>query len=576
MKFYKVFLIGFLTFLILHLNFPRFAQFMSRFCFFIFCSTLSFQGFSQNLQTGIPILEENIRRAQVLGKIDYPISFLSRPIDFGIMQLETDSIFSKKFLKIGNEKEPLINSEDIKPKLVFLFLPILSTSGNNARNPYPEVSNLILGKGFQTYFSAGFYSSFGPLSIQIQPELIFAENKEYETGLLKSTNVEYLERFGSGSYSRLLPGQSSVRLNFGAFSLGASTENIWWGPGQFNSLLFSNNAFGFEHLTFNTRKPAETFLGSFEGQLLVGRLEGSDFAKDNPTIEINEWRYLNGFTFSYQPKWLPGLYVGTSRVFQQYNSLRGNSFSDYFPIFNGFQKERLIEGQVDSGLFDQEGRSQQITFFARYFNIKAKAELYFEYGRRDHAINWREAILNPEHARAYLFGFTKLVPIANDDHIQIRGEVLQQQESINIIVRYPGTSGSLNWSGHGIVRHGFSNLGQMLGPGIGPSSNIQTLEAAWIRGMKKLGIRFERLNRHQDMYVMYSGNSLLTDRWIDFSLRLLGDWQWNKLLMKSQLNFINSNNYLWQPAPNNSSDFPNGNNMFSMQGQVSIIYFLNK
>jgi hypothetical protein len=542
----------------------------------IFFLIFSCEGFSQNLQPGIPILEESIRRDQLLGKGFYPISFLVRPIDFGKLELESDTLLIFNFYGTNKEKDSINGSGNSQQKLKFILLPLFSTSGFNTQSPFPEASNLILSKGFQTYLSTGFFTSLGPLSIQIQPELIFAENKLYDFRVLKSNNVEYLEMFGSGPYSKLFLGQSSIRLNFGSFSFGASTENIWWGPGQFNSLLFSNNAFGFKHLTLNTRNPAKTFLGSFEGQLLVGRLEESEFVKDNPTIPVNDWRYLNGFTFSYQPKWIPGLFVGASRVFQQYNSSRSDTFSDYFPIFNGFQKERLIAGQVDSGSFDEEGRSQQITIFARFFNVKAKTELYFEYGRRDHAINWREAILNPEHARAYLVGFTKLFPISNGDNIQIRGEVLQQQESINIIVRYPGTSGSLNWSGHGIVRHGFSNLGQMLGPGIGPSSNIQTLEAAWVRDVKKIGVRFDRLNRHQDMFVMFSGSSFLTDRWVDFSLSLLGDWKWDKLLMRSQLNFINSNNYLWQASPNNSADFPDGKKIFSMKGQLSIIYFLNK
>lgn len=537
---------------------------------FIFCLFTCFQVFSQNLQSGSLLIDENIRRSQLTGEFKYPISFLSRPFDLGVIQSEPDSVFLQEFFGNGHVNKSKLNSSD--SKLKFIPLPLISTSGYNFGKPYPEASNLILTKGFQTYLSGGIFTSFGPLSIQIQPELIYSQNKDYDTGPLKSFSVENLEKYGSGSYTKLLPGQSSVRLNFGAFSIGASTENIWWGPGQFNSLLFSNNSFGFEHLTLNTRKPAKTFIGSFEGQLIVGKLNGSEFSDENPTLDTNEWRYLNGLTFSYQPKWLPGFYFGASRVFQQYDSNRGNTFADYFPIFNGFQKERLIEGQIDSGLFDQEGRSQQLTFFTRFYNAKAKAEFYFEYGRRDHALNWREAILNPEHARAYLFGFTKLIPLINQDHIQIRGEVLQQQESINIIIRYPGTSGSLNWSGHGVVRHGFSNLGQMMGPGIGPGSNVQTLEAAWVRGIKKLGVRFERLNRHQDMYIMFSGNSIVTERWIDYSLSLLGDWKWNKLLLRSQLNFINSDNYLWQPQPGNSADFPNGKNVFSVQSQINLVY----
>jgi len=87
-------------------------------------------------------------------------------------------------------------------------------------------------------------------------EFIFAQNNSYNTGFSKEGGIEFVEIFGEGAYSKLLPGQSSIRLNYGAFSLGASTENIWWGPGQYNSLLFSNNAIGFQHLTLNTQKPA--------------------------------------------------------------------------------------------------------------------------------------------------------------------------------------------------------------------------------------------------------------------------------------------------------------------------------
>jgi hypothetical protein len=117
-----------------------------------------------------------------------------------------------------------------------------------------------------------------------------------------------------------------------------------------------------------------------------------------------------------------------------------------------------------------------------FFNNKAKTELYFEYGRRDHAYNWREALLNPEHARAYLFGFKKLIALKNNEFIQLRGEILQQQESVNIIIRYPWEGGDTNWGGHGTVLHGFTHKGQMLGPGVGPSSNVQTLETAWVKG----------------------------------------------------------------------------------------------
>ncbi|MCH7409691.1 capsule assembly Wzi family protein [Belliella sp. DSM 111904] len=433
-----------------------------------------------------------------------------------------------------------------------------------------------MSKGYQNFSTIGIQGSLGPLSFQVNPEFIFAQNLDYNYGVLKSTGTEYLERFGNGTYRTFLPGQSSVRLNAGAFSFGASTENIWWGPGQFNSLLFSNNAFGFEHLTLNTRRPARTFLGTFEGQVIMGKLEGSGFESPISNTLRRDWRYMNGINIVYGPKWVPGFFIGISRVYQQYSQTLGSSIRDYFPIFMGLQKEGLVGDSPDSGDFDQAGRDQQLTGYVRYVNPKAKIELYFEYGRRDHAWNWREAILNPEHARAYLFGFQKLINAPNDAHYQIRGEVLQQQESVNILVRYPNLGGGQNWGGHIPVRHGFTHRGQMLGPGIGPSSNVQTLEGAWVKGFKKLGLRLERLNRHQDIYQKRFLDPSEQGRWVDLSARLLADWQFDNLIISSNINFVNSLNYQWQLAPDSTPEFPRGENLFSLHSQVSLIYLFGK
>jgi hypothetical protein len=530
--------------------------------FLLFFVGVIHYSYPQNITTNNSIFIEQNRRLQ--------ISSDSSDLFF---QNNAYQLLPENVYEVISNRGSVFNS---KLKYNYAVLPVNLQTRYSSPNIYPEVSRLVNNRGLQTYFSTGAFASVGPLSFQVQPEFIFAQNREFDIGPRKSNNTEYLERFGEGPISKLLPGQSSLKLNFGAFSLGASTENIWWGPGQFNSLIFSNNAFGFEHLTLNTRKPAKTFLGTFEGQLLVGRLEGSRIQSPISNLLRDDWRYLNAIMVSYSPKWTPGLFIGASRVFQQYNSLRGNTFSDYFPIFNFFQKERIFQQADNSGDFDREGRDQQLTGFVRYVIPAAKVELYFEYGRRDHAFNWREAVLNPEHARAYLFGFKKLIPIQNDAFIQVRGEVLQQQESINIIVRYPGTGGAQNWGGHIPVRHGFTHRGQMLGPGVGPSSNVQTLEAAWVKGFKKLGIRLERLNRHQDIYTKRFNDPSEQGRWVDLSARLLADWEWDNLIISANINFVNSLNHRWQLAPDSTPEFPKGENLFSIHSQVSLIYLFNK
>jgi hypothetical protein len=534
------------------------------FLFLIFLFPVFRETVAQSLPANQTNLEEVLRRSQVVdGKATS--SFLSRPL------LNSDSLEIGSFkygYSILKKDTSRFFSSEIK------LLPITLGMQLGSGNPYPEGGKFLQAKGYQNFGSVGIYGSFGPLSIQLQPEFIYGQNKNYDTGLLKEEEIEFVEVFGQGPYSKLLPGQSSIRLNYGAFSLGASTENIWWGPGQYNSLLFSTNAFGFKHFTLNTRKPAKTFLGSFEGQLILGKLENfAPFIRDGK----EDWRYVNGVTFSYQPKWIPGLFFGASRVFQQYSSYNTNTWGYYFPIFEPFQKVQLIDPNspdFDSTEYDDRLQSQQLTGFARLVIPKAKAEVYFEYGRRDHAVDWREFVLNPEHARAYIFGFKKLIPLPDQAFFQINGEMLQQQESINILPRY-GQFGGSSWASHGI-KQGFTHQGQMLGPGVGPSSNVQTLETSWVKGIKKIGIRWERLNRHQDVYTRKFNDPSENGRWVDYSARLLTDWQFDNLLVSSTLNLVYSLNPLWGLAESSTAEFPNGKNVFSATAQVNLIYFWNR
>jgi hypothetical protein len=528
---------------------------------FVFSLGIPLKLLAQNLPANQSVLEEFIRRSQLLSK-NSPSSFLSRPISLADSLL-TDSVSYS--MELASFSEANFWKSQVS------LLPVFSGTQVGTGNPYPEASKFLVTKGVQHWISTGVYASFGPISLQLQPEWIIAQNKNYDFGQIKASGIEYTERFGQGAYSKLLLGQSSLRVNWGAFSLGASSENIWWGPGQYNSLLFSNNAFGFYHLTLNTRKPAKTFLGSFEGQILMGKLENfAAFEREGK----EDWRYLNGITLSYQPKWIPGFYVGFSRVFQQYSSYNNQTWSYYIPIFEPFQKVKLIDpnsGVFDSTEYDSRLQSQQLTGFARFVIPKAKAEVYFEYGRRDHAVDWREFILNPDHARAYILGFKKLISIPNNAFLQVNGEILQQQESISILVRSENGRGGSSWASHGI-QQGFTHQGQMLGPGVGPGSNVQILETSWVKGMKKIGIRWERLNRNQDLHVKLFNDPSENGRWVDYSARLLGDWQWKNLILSSSVNLIYSLNPNWNLDSNSTSEFPSGRKEFYTQSQVNLIY----
>ena len=275
---------------------------------------------------------------------------------------------------------------------------------------------------------------------------------------------------------------------------------------------------------------------------------------------------------SYNPKWIPGLFLGFTRTYQQYFEDNDGSFKYYFPIFETFTKNKLFEGG-NSVEYDGRRQDQQISIFGRYNLSKAKAEIYFEFGRRDHAYNWREFILNPEHARAYLLGFKKLfsLPVKNK-FLQVRGEMLQQQGSINGLIRYKNSSGGA-WSTHYQLR-GFVNNGQPLGGGIGTGSNSQNIEISLIEDLNKFGLLFERIANHQDVYYLGLGMQEEKQPWVDLSLGFLFDYQWDRFLLSSRLQMINGLNYQWQLDPASTEEFPVGKDKFSVFAQAHLIYLL--
>ena len=561
------------------------------FVILIFLTT--YQSFSQTIPAGSPVLEEALRRKQLLGELDSSISFNLRPLRLNFLTEEAAYEEEYDFFKEGHQLGVIQRK---LPKVGFAVLPLQNTIQFNSGRPYGWGNGMMIPNvGGQNHTTAGISLKYHFLNIQFQPELLWAQNRSWDGFPSDFSNAitryrfsswnygDHPERFGRGAYSKIGWGQSKISLSAGAFEIGASTENIWWGPGQFNALIFSNNARGFKHLTLNTTRPAKTFLGSFEGQLLIGRLEPSGF-EPSQHAQLNEtyfrdlstdWRYLNGFTVSYQPKWIPGLTMGLNRTFQQYNDSRGNTFGDWFPVFEVFTKESLFEDghTVD---YDSRGQDQQVAMFGRYVLPQAKAEFYFEYGRRDHALNWREFTLNPDHARAYILGFGKLFALpATEKLIQVRAEMTQQQESVNRYVRYLGTTGGASWHTHSRVR-GFTHYGESLGVGIGTGgSNVQTVEVALIDQLNKFGIRLERLANHQDFYYKAFGQQQERQPWVDLSLGFLVDYQVERLVISTKLQLINSRNYQWQLDPKSTSSFPIGEKKLSILAQAHFIYLLN-
>ncbi len=542
----------------------------------------------QSIPVGMPVLEDAYRRAQLLGKTDSSVSFTSRPI-FPVQSMKTANPFDPDRTL---DKERWINEDGIfhfgKGQGVIQLLPFTGQLQYNLDHPYSLNDGLMIpARGYQTTVSGGFFAKYGPLSIQFRPEYVYAQNRDFQ-GFYKELSdqkwyeyyqvqvfIDMPEKFGNRPYTKLSWGQSSVRLTAGPVSVGLSNENLWWGPGIRNSLVMSNSADGFLHYTLNTVKPIRTPIGSFEGQIIAGRLENSGFDVPDSTRTYlgysiylrkrKEWRYINAMEVSYQPKWIPGLFLGITRSFTKYGSEKDSSFQALFPIFFPMQRKN----NYDDPLRPRAG-DQRESLFIRWLLVPEHAEIYWEYMREDPPYNWRDLILQPGYSRGYIFGLRKLIPLRKREGecIQVDLELTQLEQTNanpNYLYRYLYTSQ--------VIYHGYTNNGQLLGAGIGPGSNMQTFSVSWVKDLKLLGIRFERFVHNEDF--QNTGIKDIRANWVDLSATGIVEWNWHNLLLSARLENILSFNYqhYYRPKnPNSGEFFEPGINRYNFQAQLGISY----
>lgn len=532
-------------------------------------------GFTQTLPVGIPVLEEFYRREQLLGNKDSLISFTIRPFSAGNeMNFRADSLSGESSLL--QFKSRLSWSGD---KAYLQLLPVSLQWQNNSLLPYDwNDGALIPAKGSQTQISFGAFFKYGPLSVQLKPEYVSAENLEYEgfpseqydivwAGYYdKYFNVtDITERYGEDAYSKLFWGQSSVRLTFDPVSVGISNENLWWGPGRRSSLLMSNNAPGFKHITLNTSRPVQTPVGSFEAQLIAGRLENSGllppqenrvYAGQSLYIpKRDDRRFLSGFVLTYNPKGVRGLFIGASQVSQMYYQDGGKRVSDFFPLLLPFESKEAAAV-----------RDRYSSLFFRWVLQKANAEIYGEYGHQGKR-SLKEFLVEPDRSAAFLLGIRKITPLNKrpGEYIQTSLELTQLQQA------YGTEKGA--WYTSQVIRQGYTHMGQVLGAGIGPGSNLQSLDISWFKGLKRIGLQFERYLHNNDFYYqMYNNPIDYRKKYVDMSAALSADWDYKNLVFSAKAAMIRSLNYQYVLYNRPPEYFVTGWDRMNYQVKLGVMY----
>lgn len=458
--------------------------------------------------------------------------------------------------------------------------------------------NMVSSAGAQQLYSTQLNLQWGRLTLQIAPEKVIADNKYFERlpynfdgsqngnafwrryYEISENVIENPARVETSMSDHNFLGQSSLKFNTKHISFGVSNESLWWGPGIFNSLILTNNAQPFFHFTINTNKPISTKIGNFEGQIIGGNLDNANVGptnNDNPfaaqyyVVKPELDRYITGMIISLEPRIAPNFYIGIANMAYMYKKDM-NGLEDITP-FGNFSKFTELKKRPALG-----------SVSIRYAMPKDHAEIYLEYGRNDRGatpIN----IFADSIPTGYVGGVRKFFPLGlngKNGAISFNIEVTRLElMNPNQIFNYSLTAKRKSWYTNNQVTQGYTNNGQILGSYVGPGSTSQTIQLAWVKGLKKIGFGIERVSHNKDFYYYNYYNGLLYPGpnfkyWADLVYNISLRWTIGDVIIAADYKSAESYNYMWTKTGNGGLFGPSDTDKKNIQINLSFKYLISR
>ena len=480
------------------------------------------------MAVGYTNFDDNIRDLQLMGKLQPEQSLTQRPYIL-TPTLGYDSLLSLIDPEFENHGR-LVEKKHTDIQL----LPINFLQKYNSHHPYGwNDGPLSFSKGYQFVGSGGVYMRWRNIHLTLMPEFFKTASDPYETSPNWGQSTSAL--------NKLIMGQSSLRMDLGSLSIGLSSQNLWLGPGKFSSLLMSNNAQGFNHFSVGSNKPLKTPIGSFEFNIIGGTLTANATqVYENKNLKVSYpglKRYLNILSLTYNPLFFKNLFIGFNRGFQLFSQKKpSTNLQNYYlialkPLFrNQYRDDDVPIDQLLSG-------------FVKYVFPKENAEIYYEYGWNDGSSNLRDLTLEVAHSSASVFGLRKITYLNTSSYLTFEAEATKMAQSPGYLQRNAN-----NWYEHALI-DGYTNENQIMGAGSGFGNNLQTIGISWSRGWSKYGIKFQhiaqqpiRIISNNDWLNLYLGKV----DWHDYTYGIVVKQKYKKLLFNLNIDWVHSNNYMWQ------------------------------
>lgn len=439
-------------------------------------------------------LEDYLRYLQIGGSVPlYPWtvrSFSPREVD-RILPTTADHIWSAHY--------PLV--ADTTAGFRWNVVPPRARVIYNTGFPYGHNDGAVwAGRGITTAIEGGVSARYGPLSAVIAPLVFTSQNASFEESGVVWSGIDRPERFGDGAYSRVDPGQSTIRIDLPIITAGVSTANEHWGPVGDLPLILGSNAPGFLHGFLGTSEPLDLWAVKVHGRMVWGRLTASPWAA---TPADSSHHLMSALVLSLTPRGVPGLEIGATRVFNTPWPGSGLSWDELTRPLEGLLKKSV---EVTGGTRDDKRDDQLISVFARWVAPKSGFEVYGEYAREDYNYNQRDFIVELDHTRGYSVGARKQWQ-REDGFLGLRAELLETRGSNLSRVRWQGFFYTHT------NRVGHTNRGQILGSeaGLGGQGSIVALDRYSSQG--RWTVSWERMLRQTrenfvDRAVEYDGDAM--------------------------------------------------------------------
>jgi hypothetical protein len=355
------------------------------------------------------------------------------------------------------------------------------------------------GRGVTLAAQGGFLLRQGPLTVRVAPTAFWSQNGDFrlkENGRADESRfadgyhpneIDRPQRFGDDPYARIDAGQSEVRIDgFGA-SIGISSANQHWGPAVHYPLVLGDNAPGFPHVSVGSSGPVDLGFASVHAKSIWGVLHQSEFS---PMGSDGDRRVMAGLVGAVTLRWLPGLEIGGGRFFHLPWPDDGLSRAHLLKPFESLLKSSLTEtGVGPDGRSDPD--NQIASAFARWIFPSSRFEVYGEFAREDHNIDFRDLMLQPDHNSAYLLGFARAWSRGERGWVTFRGEIANARRTHLERVRWQST-----FYVHSEQTQGHTHRGQILGAPAVYGGGGTTLSVDYHHAKGRVSLIAERTVRH--------------------------------------------------------------------------------